>query len=536
VTQRWELNFGADPHVVELPSDEKGAFSGFLSDGLPHRYPGGLFHHGPRVVNFELGGESAVLTKRVVRPGFIQRFVTVLPVANDGPEAVAETLRAWVVYELVVGAEDKGSWIATLQGPRLTSWRFAKPGEPLPTAGPAGAGLFVAAALVIAVIALVLAIALGIRLSRTLTAGAVPAPLEWGVVLLVLVAPLGTFAIAALGTRRAADQTFYAQAAANRRNSRLLLITLVGVVTGTLEIITAVLTFNPVPALWAAAIGLIVGVSAAVCADLFGADLVLEAAGAKPARPTTDQVLLDMVAEVGVAAGIPPPRVYVIEDRSQNAFSTGRDPAHASIAVTRGLIDQLNREELEGVIGHELGHIRNLDTRYALYVTVLVGLVAFVADAFQRGVERTWARGGFFVTSGDNPLASLIAGVVVGLLLLAFAKILGLVAPLFAAMVQAAVSREREFLADATAVELTRDPRGLERALAAIADDRNDLKAANRGTQHLWFRNPVTAGSDRRTGIFATHPSIGARIERLRRLEPPDPTEPAVPAALQDET
>ena len=122
------------------------------------------------------------------------------------------------------------------------------------------------------------------------------------------------------------------------------------------------------------------------------------------------------------------------------------------------------------------------------------------------------------------------------MLLLAFAKILGLVAPLFAAMVQAAVSREREFLADATAVELTRDPRGLERALAAIADDRNDLKAANRGTQHLWFRNPVTAGSDRRTGIFATHPSIGARIERLRRLEPPDPTEPAVPAALQDET
>ncbi len=346
--------------------------------------------------------------------------------------------------------------------------------------------------------------------------------MPWGAVALVVLLPVATFAIATLLTRRAAGGTFYAQAAANRRNSLLLLVTLIGVVAATAEIIAVVVTFNPVPALWAAGIAALVGLGAAVGAERFGADIVLQSAGARPAEPGREGVLLNVVREVSLGAGLPEPRVFVIEDGSMNAFATGRDPAHASVAVTRGLLEQLDREQLQGVIGHELGHVRNLDTRYALYVAILVGLVALVTDGFLRAVVEGWRQGAFIWTGGDDlreTIAGFVAGLAVGIFLLAVAAVLRVVAPLFALLVQAAVSREREFLADATSVELTRNPDGLQRALAAIASDRDELEAANRGTQHLWFRNPVKAGSDRRAGLFSTHPSIGARIERLARLQ-----------------
>jgi heat shock protein HtpX len=222
-----------------------------------------------------------------------------------------------------------------------------------------------------------------------------------------------------------------------------------------------------------------------------------------------------------------------------NAFATGRDPAHASIAVTRGLLARLDREELQGVIGHEIGHVRNCDTRYALYVAVLVGLVALVTDGFLRLVVDAWQRGAFIWTGGDDAketVAAFVSGILVGLFLLLVAVILRVAAPLFSLLVQAAVSREREYLADATSVELTRNPIGLERALASIADDADPLEGANRGTQHLWFRNPVKPGSDRGPGIFATHPSLGARIERLRRMRGLSGSETDAPPALDTET
>jgi len=411
--------------------------------------------------------------------------------------------------------------------------------EPLP--GPLGrAAAVVVLAIAIAIAAATIVVISGVVLAagEAITSGTIPARLPWAAVGLVVVLPVVTFGIATLLTRRAAGGTFHAQAAANRRNSVLLFLTLVAVVAATAEIVAVVLTFDPIPGLWAAGIAAIVGLCAAVGAAFAGSDIVLQSAGARPAKPSREAVLLDVVSEISLAAGIPKPRVYVIEDGSMNAFATGRDPQDAALAVTRGLLERLDREELQGVIGHELGHVRNLDTRYALYVAVLVGLVAIVTDGFLRAVVEGWKEGAFFWRDDDprEAAASFAAGITIGLFLLVVAAVLRLVAPLFSTLVQAAVSREREFLADATSVELTRNPEGLRRALAAIAEDRDELDAANRGTQHLWFRNPVKAGSDRRAGLFSTHPSIGARIDRLAQLQGIVPPGPASGGRLDEET
>lgn len=410
---------------------------------------------------------------------------------------------------------------------------------PLP--GPLGrvAAVVVAAvAIAIAAITLVGAAAIALGAGEAIATGIVPARLPWGAVVIVLVLPLATFGIAALLSRRAAGGTFHAQAAANRRNSVLLLVTLVAVVAATAEVIAVAVTLSPIPGLWAAGIAGLVGLGAALAANRLGADVVLGSAGARPADARRDAALVNVVREVSIAAGIPAPRVYVIEDGSMNAFATGRAPSEAAVAVTRGLLDRLDREQLQGVIGHELGHIRNYDTRYALYVAILVGLVAIVTDGFLRFVLHAWREGAFFWKGDDarSAAAALAAGLAMGLFLLGVAVVLRVVAPLFSLLVQAAVSREREFLADATSVELTRNPAGLQRALTAIAGDRDELGAANRGTQHLWFRNPVKPGSDRRVSLLSTHPSIGARIERLARLGGA-PIPPAVATdALHDET
>jgi heat shock protein HtpX len=379
-------------------------------------------------------------------------------------------------------------------------------------------GAILGATLVIAVIARV-----GIAFLGLLSGAPASTRIPWGAVVLVVVLPIVTFAIAAIGTRLARGRTFYEQAAANRRNALLLVISLVGLAAATAEIIAAAVTFRPVPALWAAAIAAGTGLGAAAIANRIGGDVILETAGARRADPKRDEVYLNVVQEMAIAAGVPAPRAYLIEDRSANAFATGRDPAHAAIAVTRGLLERMDREQLQAVIAHELAHVRNLDTRYGLYVAVLVGLIALVTDGFLRLVVEGWKQGAFIWSSDDDvksAVAAFATGIAVGLFLLLVAIVLRVVAPLFSLLVQAAVSREREYLADATSVELTRNPMGLERALAELADptERGRLVAANRGTQHLWFRNPLGIDGDRRPSLFATHPSIEARIERLRAL------------------
>jgi heat shock protein HtpX len=225
---------------------------------------------------------------------------------------------------------------------------------------------------------------------------------------------------------------------------------------------------------------------------------------------------------LALAANLPMPAVYTIDDTAPNAFATGRDPAHASLAITTGLLEKLDREELQGVIGHELSHVRNLDIRFSLIVGVMVGTIALLADFFLRFTF--W--GGMSGRrsnrdSGGNGIAALIMVVAI---------VLAILAPIISRFIQLAVSRQREYLADASSVELTRDPYGLERALAKIATDQEVLEVANRGTQHMYFTNPIKRFEARSSGLMDTHPPILDRINRLRQLTG-DPPLPAPDAA-----
>ena len=208
------------------------------------------------------------------------------------------------------------------------------------------------------------------------------------------------------------------------------------------------------------------------------------------------------------------PKIYVIDDTALNAFATGRDPQHASIAVTRGLMAKLDREEMSGVIAHELSHVRNFDIRYGLLVAALVGSLALLSDMLLRfamfggGRRRDDDRGG---GGGLQVIVFLLT------------IILAILAPIAARLVQFAVSRQREYLADASGVELTRNPQGLERALAKLAGDKEVLEAATKATAHFYIVNPVKRFESRAAGFMATHPPLADRINRLRALRGAQP-------------
>jgi len=242
-----------------------------------------------------------------------------------------------------------------------------------------------------------------------------------------------------------------------------------------------------------------------------GDKAILTFSNARPADPGSDQQLINIVDEVRIAAGQPMPKVYVMETDAANAFATGRDPAHASVAVTRGLMNILNREELQGVMAHEMSHVRNYDIRYMMLVTALVGAVALLADGLRRSM---WWGGGRRGRGGGR------GGGQAQLILLVLALLAAILAPLFATMLQMAISRKREFLADASAVELTRNPLGLASALEKLDHqvDRMPLEAANRATQHLYIVNPLKRFGQQSGALFSTHPPIEARIRLLRAM------------------
>jgi heat shock protein HtpX len=348
----------------------------------------------------------------------------------------------------------------------------------------------------------------------------------WALVAIPAVAILLAFLI----NRGGEGRTFYAQQRANRRVSLLLLVAMVGLVVALGEAIAASFTFDSYGALVGAGIAVILGLGAAGFAHFSGPGAVLSSTRARRLeRPGMgrDGVLLNVVDELSISANMPPPTVYVIQDDSLNALAVGTKPSNAALAVTSGMVARFDREQLQGVVGHELAHIRNLDSRYGVYVAILVGLVALVTDGFLRMVIRAWAEGAFFrgAAFGDDAkgaIAGLAAGVTFGIFLLLIAALLRIFAPIASLLVQAAVSRQREFLADATAVELTRNPAGLARALGALRDDHDPLDYANRGSQHLWFTNPVGVGklNSARTSWFSTHPTLDNRIERLGELYP----------------
>jgi len=304
--------------------------------------------------------------------------------------------------------------------------------------------------------------------------------------------------------------TFYSQIGANKRNSVLLAL-LVTLVLGALGLFIGwAVTGDPraaIPSL-ITAIGL--GLLASFVSYFAGDSIVLGTSGAREIGPEDAPQLHNVVQEMALAAGVPMPKVYVIDDTAPNAFATGRDPNHASVAITTGLLQKLDREELQGVMAHELSHVRNFDIRFSLMVGVLVGSIALLADFFLRFTF--WGGGGRRSRSSDSGGGGL--QIVVFLIAIALA----ILAPIFARLVQLAVSRQREYLADASGVELTRNPYGLERALAKITLDTEPLEVANRATQHLYFDNPIKAASGGSRGLFSTHPAALNRINRLRQL------------------
>jgi heat shock protein HtpX len=211
---------------------------------------------------------------------------------------------------------------------------------------------------------------------------------------------------------------------------------------------------------------------------------------------------------MALAANVPMPKVYLIDDTAPNAFATGRDPKHASVAITVGLLQKLDREELQGVMAHELSHVRNYDIRFSLMVGVLVGSIALLADFFLR----------FSFWGGGRRGSRDRGGGGLQVVIFLIAIVLAILAPIMARMVQMAISRQREYLADASGVELTRNPVGLQSALAKIALDQEPLEVANRATQHLYFENPIKHADKRSSAMFSTHPPVVERINRLRSL------------------
>lgn len=319
--------------------------------------------------------------------------------------------------------------------------------------------------------------------------------------------------------------TFYQQQAANRRKSLLLLLS-VAVLLGVFGFAAGYgTTGDPFGGLGFTVGAVAIAVLMSLGAYYSGDRMVLAASRARPATEADQPVLLNIVREISIASGLPMPAVYLVDDTAPNAFATGRDPQHASIAVTTGLLQKLDREELQGVIAHELSHIRNYDIRFMLLIGVLVGGVALLADMFLR-----WTMWGGMGRRRSNDRHG---GGGLQLILMALALILAIVAPIAARLVQLSVSRQREYLADATAVEFTRNPAGLEGALWKIGTDGEVLEVANRATQHMYFANPIRKFEARSSNLMATHPPLPDRIDRLRQLRGAAPLAPAERARLE---
>ncbi|MEK7181815.1 MAG: M48 family metallopeptidase [Patescibacteria group bacterium] len=250
------------------------------------------------------------------------------------------------------------------------------------------------------------------------------------------------------------------------------------------------------------AVAFSVGMS--VASYWFSDRIVLSMSGAHELLFEENKEIYRLVENLSITAGLPLPKIYIIEDTALNAFATGRDPKHGVVALTTGIINRLEKTELEGVIAHELSHIGNRDTLVSTVVVILVGFVALLADWFRHFV--------FFGGDRDNDnkgQAQIIFFVV--------AIVLSLLAPFFAMLLQLAISRKREFLADASGALLTRYPEGLASALEKISQDTEPLEAANRATAHLYIANPFKG--QKLTKLFMTHPPIEERIALLRAME-----------------
>ncbi len=258
---------------------------------------------------------------------------------------------------------------------------------------------------------------------------------------------------------------------------------------------------------WGLVFALLLSVIAVFVSYYYSDSIILSLSRALTVDPQEQPYLANTVEGLSIAAGIPMPKLYLIDDPAPNAFATGRDPKHSAICCTTGLVKMLNRQELEGVIAHEMSHIKNYDILIASVTVVLVGVVAMLSDWLLRHVR--WSRlGGKGRGVGGGP----------GLVLLLISIILALLAPLTAQLLRLAVSRKREFLADASGALLTRYPEGLASALEKISKDRNELSVANKATAHLFIVNPFFDIKGKINDLFNTHPPTEERIRILRSM------------------
>lgn len=238
------------------------------------------------------------------------------------------------------------------------------------------------------------------------------------------------------------------------------------------------------------------------------ASVALGVSGAKEVTKAEEPELYRIVENLSIGSGLPMPKVYVIEDSAPNAFATGRDPKHASVAATRGLLYKLDKAELEGVMAHEMSHVGNYDIRVMTITVVMLGLVALLADITMR-----WAWFG----AGSRRSNSDKGGGATAVLAIA-AMALAILAPIAAQLIHLAISRQREFLADASGALLCRNPDALARALEKIAADKEPLEVANKATAHLYIENPLKEHKSALNGMFSTHPPIAERIRLLRAM------------------
>jgi len=240
-----------------------------------------------------------------------------------------------------------------------------------------------------------------------------------------------------------------------------------------------------------------------------GTSAVLSISKARPIQKSDDPQLYNVVEELTIAAGIPMPKIYVIEDSAPNAFATGRNPQNAVVAITTGLRTKLNRDELQGVMAHELSHVRNYDILFAMLMAVMVGVLVMLSDVFLRSL---------WFGAGSRRRRDSRGGGGAEVILIVVAILLAILAPILARIIQMAMSRQREYLADASGVELTRNPDGLAKALAKISSDPEVLEVANRATAHLYIVHPIKKFEARAASVFDTHPPIKERVRRLVSL------------------
>jgi len=298
--------------------------------------------------------------------------------------------------------------------------------------------------------------------------------------------------------------------AANKRNSVLLVVVFVLFICALGGVLGWAIWGDPRAAIPSIAIALVVALVMGLVGYYSGPQAVLALSQARPITKADDPQLYNVVEELAVASGLPMPKLYVIDTPAMNAFATGRDPQHAHIAVTRGLRERLNRDQLQGVLAHELSHVKNFDIRFMTLMSVLVGTVVMLAHI---GMRAMWFGGGRRRSRSSG-------GGAVMLIVLVVALVLAIIAPILARLIQLAVSRQREFLADASAAQMTRYPEGLASALEALAADTHEMPQANGANAHLFIHEPRMARGRRKShgSWWSSHPPIEERIARLRAI------------------